>query len=144
MTSGRRIILAKIAVSTLLGTAMAAAKAQIAAQGPCIGACKGEIVGILVGIAGGSAALGIGVYYAIHRDRSLNGCAVSGAGGIELQNRGDQQTYSLLGETAGIKPGDRVRVSGKKEKKNSGAPRQFLVEKLNKDYGSCTAAPASP
>ncbi|HEY1903019.1 MAG TPA: hypothetical protein VGG56_11330 [Terracidiphilus sp.] len=61
-----------------------------------------------------------------------------------MPNRGDQQTYSHLGETAGIKPGDRIRISGKKEKKNSGVPQQFLVEKLNKDYGSCTEAPASP
>jgi hypothetical protein len=131
-------ILAKVVVYALLGTTMAAAKGQFAAEGPCIGACKGEVVGILVGIAGGGAALGVGVYYAVHHGRSLNGCTLSGPSGIELQIRGDRQTYALVGEVSTIKPGEQIRVSGKKEKKKSGAPQEFLVEKLKKDYGSCT------
>jgi hypothetical protein len=56
----------------------------------------------------------------------------------------NQQSYVLVGEVAGIKPGDRVRVSGKREKKNAGGPQQFLVEKLTKDYGVCTVVPATP
>jgi len=50
----------------------------------------------------------------------------------------------LSGQVADIKPSDRVRVSGKKEKKKAGAPQQFLVEKLSKDFGACTAQPATP
>jgi hypothetical protein len=46
-------------------------------------------------------------------------------------------------EVAGIKPGDPVRVSGKKGE-NAGVPQQFLVEKPAKDYGFCTVSPAVP
>jgi hypothetical protein len=101
------------------------------------------VVGIGVGIAAGGAALGIGVTYALHHGHSLNGCVVTGAGGLELQNQGDEQTYALIGETAAIKPGEHLRVSGKKEKASAGAARQFLVEKLAKDYGSCAPAPGA-
>jgi hypothetical protein len=136
------MILAKfVAVCALLTTSVAAANAQFTFGDPL---SKGQVVGILVGIGVGGAAIGVGVYYAVHHGHSLNGCAVSGPGGLALQNRGDLQTYALVGEVSAIKPGDRIRVAGKKEKKNSGVPQQFLVEKLNKDYGSCTAAPASP
>ena len=134
---------AKFAVCALLLTTALTAKSQIVAEGPCIGACKSEVVGILAGIAVGSAALGIGVYYALHHGHSLTGCAVSGANGFELQGKGDQPTYALTGDVAAIKPGNRVRVSGKKEKQSASGPQQFLVEKLAKDYGSCTVATAS-
>ncbi len=143
MTSGRRMILANVAACALLATTAAAARAQIVAEGPCIGACKSEIVGILVGLGVGGAAIGAGVYYAVHHNHSLDGCAVSGPSGLELLNRGDRKTYSLLVATAGIEPGHRIRVSGKKEKKDSGAPQDFLVEKLKKDYGPCAAEPES-
>jgi hypothetical protein len=132
-------ILAKVALGALLVTPSLTAKAQTGAG--C--GCKTEVVGIAVGIAAGGAALGIGAYYAIHHGHSLNGCVVTGPGGLELQNQGDEQTYALIGETAAIKPGEHFRVSGKKEKTNAGAPRQFLVEKLAKDYGSCALAPGA-
>jgi hypothetical protein len=143
MTFARHILPAKVvAVCALLGISVVPAGAQF--EGPCTNGCKGTVAAIIGGAVGGGAVLGIGIFYAVHHGHSLNGCAVSSPGGLELQNRGDQQTYALIGEVSAIKPGDRIRVSGKKEKKNSGVPQQFLVEKLNKDYGSCTAAPASP
>jgi len=141
MKSPHQSIIARVAVCALLMAATVTAKAQIVAKGPCIGACKSQVIGILVGIAAGGAALGIGTYYAIHHGHSLTGCAVSSPSGLQLMSQGDLQTYSLVGEVADIKPGERVRVSGKKEKKNTAIPRQFLVEKLTKVYGTCTAAP---
>jgi hypothetical protein len=123
------------AVCALLVSTADTAKAQI-------GVTRTQADWIGVGVAGIGAGIGIGVFYAIHHGHSINGCALSGPDGLELQNRGDQQTYALIGEVAGIKPGDRVRVSGKKEKKKAGAPQQFLVEKLSKDFGSCKAQPA--
>ncbi len=133
MTVGHRSILA-VAVCVLLVSTTGTAKAQI-------GVTKNQADWIGVGVAAIGAGIGIGIFYAIHHGRSIDGCAVSGPNGLEVQNRGDQQTYALIGEVAGIKPGDRVRVSGKKEKKKAGAPQQFLVEKLSKDFGSCKAQP---
>jgi hypothetical protein len=59
-----------------------------------------------------------------------------------LVSENDQKVYALAGEVAGIKSGERVRVSGKKGRKSAGAHPQFLVEKLNKDFGACKAQPA--
>lgn len=137
MTMGHRCIIAEVAVCALLMATTVTAKAQTEFS-PI---SKSQARWIVVGIAASGAAIGIGVFYAVHHGHSLNGCAVSGSGGLELQNHGDQQTYALVGEVAGIKPGDRVRVAGKKEKKSGGGTQQFVVEKLTRDYGACTAAP---
>jgi hypothetical protein len=51
-----------------------------------------------------------------------------------------------LGITSDVKPGDRVRVQGKKKaigKSSSGNPT-FLVEKLAKDYGACKTPSVKP
>jgi len=143
MTVGHRNLLAMVAACALLLTATATAQPQ---SGTIGGVTGGDAVAIGVAIAVIGAGIGFGVFYAVHHavhhGHSLDGCAVSGANGLELQNRGDQQTYALVGDTAGIKPGERVRISGKKEKKNGGAHPQFLVEKLNKDFGACNAEPS--
>ena len=47
---------------------------------------------------------------------------------------------SAIGDVAGIKPGSRVRVSGKKEKEKSSGTAQFLVEKVSKDFGACSVS----
>ena len=136
MTAGHRKILAMVAACALLLAATATAQPQ---SGTIGGVTGGDAVAIGVAIAVIGAGIGFGVFYAVHHGHSLDGCAVSGANGLELQNRGDQQTYALVGDTAGIKPGERVRISGKKEKKSGGVHPQFLVEKLNKDFGACKA-----
>lgn len=97
----------------------------------------GKLVGITVGTAAIGAGIGIGVYAALRHNHTLTGCTSRGAGGLLLQSHDDQQTYAIVGEVSTIKPGERVRVSGKKSKQASDAPRQFLVEKLDKDFGVC-------
>jgi hypothetical protein len=99
-------------------------------------------IGIAIGAIG--AGIGIGVYYAVHHGHSLKGCVVAGPEGLELRSEGGQQTYDLVGAVTGIKPGQRVRVSGKMMKKSNGAERQFLVETLNRDYGVCSILPTTP
>jgi hypothetical protein len=99
---------------------------------------------IIVAAVAVGAALGVGIYFLVRQPPSLSGCAASGPDGLTLQNEGDQQTYSLFGDTAGIKVGDRVKVSGKKKKKDSSGKRDFLVEKLAKDYGACKVLPVTP
>jgi hypothetical protein len=74
---------------------------------------------------------------------TLHGCVTSGPNSIILLNDGDRQTYDLIGDTAAIKIGVRVKVSGKKKKDTSGK-RYFLVGKLAKNYGACTVSPATP
>ena len=137
MKPRRNRILAKAAVCALLVTA--ATKPAAANSIPT----QSDVIWIGVGIAAIGAGIGIGIYYAVHHNHSLTGCAVSGANGLELQNKGDQQTYALVGAVNAIKPGERIRVSGKRVKKTPGPPPQFLVEQLSKDFGPCPAIPST-
>lgn len=114
------------------------------AQTGGIGPSKGQVAGAVIGIAAVGAAIGIGLYFAISHSHRLTGCAVSGPDGTILTSESDKQTYVLSGDVAGIKPGDRVRVSGKKIKQKSAGTRQYLVEKVSRDYGACKAAAQSP
>jgi len=95
----------------------------------------GQVAGAAVGIAATGAAIGIGVFYAAHHGHSLTGCAASGSSGLQLLS--DHQTWALVGEVNDIKPGERIRVAGKKESKNSANTRRFLVEKVSKNFGPC-------
>ena len=132
----RNVILATSAVCALAVIAPPPATAQI-------GVSNSDVVWIGVAIGAIGAGIGIGIYYAVHHSQSMTGCTVSGAGGLELQNKGDQQTYVLIGAVSAIKPGERIRVTGKRVKKSAGPAPQFLVDHMAKDYGSCPQ-PATP
>jgi hypothetical protein len=136
MKARHRNILTVAAACALLVTGTDTAKAQI-------GVTKSQADWIVVAIAAIGAGIGLGIYFAVRPHRhTLTGCAGSGPDGPELASESDQQTYALTGEVAGIKPGERIRVYGKKGRKSVGAHAQFLVEKLNRDFGPCNAPPA--
>jgi len=97
------------------------------------GASNGKTAGVIIALVAVGALIGVGVYVAVHHGHSLKGCATSGAAGLELRNEGNQQTYALAGNLDGIKPGNRIGVSGKK----SNADKKFVVARLAKDYGPC-------
>jgi hypothetical protein len=139
MTTQFRSFLCKAAICALLVIPTESAQADT----PIGGVTKSDAAWIVVAIVAIGAGIGIGIYAGFHHGRSLKGCAVSGPNGLELENRSDGQTYALAGEVADVKPGDRVRVSGKKEKTGSGGVQHFVVEKLTKDYGACVAATAA-
>ncbi len=92
----------------------------------------------------GVAAVGttVGVTYAVkHHNHTLQGCVLSDASGLKLRTS-EVKVYTLKGETASLKPGDRVNLHGSKVKKadgNSTADQVFEVQKLNKIYGPCSA-----
>jgi hypothetical protein len=97
---------------------------------------KGAIAG---GIAGGAALVG-GLLYWHHNHTKLVGC-VNGKGD-KLTSDKDQKTYSLSDQqNETLKPGNRVELSGKKLKSDSGEPT-FEVHKMNKDLGMCTSTTA--
>lgn len=110
-----------------------------------IGPTKGQFIGVVVGIVAVGAAIGIGVFYLARRSHSVTGCVSSGANGLQLQSEADHQTYLLMGDVADAKPGDRVRVKGRKKKAKAPATEQsVLVEKFAKDFGPCRAQPSTP
>jgi hypothetical protein len=98
---------------------------------------------VIAGIVIASAAIAVVVVLVIKRPPSIKGCAVSNQSSLELQNEGDQQTYTLIGDTAKIQSGERVRVTGKKKKKDGSGKQTFVVEKLAKNYGACKVLPAA-
>lgn len=120
------------------------ATASVRAQsGKIGGVSNGDVVGIGVGLGAVGTGIGIGVYYAIHHNHALTGCAAVTPDGLRLQSANDGQAYALVGEIAAIRPGERVRVSGKKQKKDGVGAQLFLVDKLSKDLGSCTSQPTA-
>ena len=133
------------AVAALSGL-LAFGDRSVVAQRPAtqtIGATNGQIVGVAAGIAGAGALIGILAYVAVKHNHTITGCALFGPDGMRLTTESDQQTFTMIGNVAGIKPGERVRVSGKKYKQKSAAPDQFLVEKITKDFGPCEVASSS-
>jgi hypothetical protein len=79
---------------------------------------------------------------------ALRGCAFSDANGLKLRTS-DAKVYTIEGEVANVKVGDRLKLHGSKLKKAKGSTgdQVFVVEKLSKDYGPCPvtfAASATP
>lgn len=84
----------------------------------------------------------VGVTLAVQRSHhTLQGCIFSGTNGLEL-HLSDAKVYTLKGEIADVKVGDRLKVHGSKVKKvkgDSATGQVFVVEKVKQDYGPCPA-----
>lgn len=98
---------------------------------------NGTIAGVIVGVV---AAVAVIVIVAIHysKKRTITGCVNSGANGMTVTDEKDKQIYALSGDTTNIKPGDRVKLQGKKAKSNG--PDKMLIwkaRKVTKDFGVC-------
>jgi hypothetical protein len=92
---------------------------------------KGAIIG---GVVGGAALAGGLLLWHAHKRATVVGCV--GPNGTTLMSEKKKQTYSITaGKGVDLKPGDRVKVSGKKIGKNEDLALQ--VDHLQKDYGSC-------
>lgn len=129
----------RISIAVLLACvyAVVASRPAEAQSGQIVS--KSTVVWVFVAVAAVGAAIGVGVYFAVRQSPSVTGCVASGSGGLTLQNEGDHQNFLLMGDTAAIKPGERVRVKGKK-KKDAAGNRSFLVDQVKKDYGACAVS----
>jgi hypothetical protein len=93
---------------------------------------KGAIIG---GVVGGAALAGGLLWWHAHKRATVVGCV--GPHASTLLSEKNNQTYSITSEKGvDLKPGERVKVSGKKIGKN--ADLALEVDQLRKDYGSCT------
>jgi hypothetical protein len=98
---------------------------------------NGTIAGAIVGIIAGVAVIAI---VAIHysKKRAITGCVNSTGNGMTLTDEKDKQIYALSGETTGIKPGERMRLQGKKIKPKGVSQTLFWeTKKIAKDLGVC-------
>jgi hypothetical protein len=95
---------------------------------------------IVAPIVGAIAAVAVVTVMVIHYSKksAITGCVNSGGNGMTLTDEKDKQIYALSGDTADIKPGDRIKLQGKKVKPKG--PDKTLVweaKKVIKDFGVC-------
>jgi hypothetical protein len=98
----------------------------------------GTIVGVIVGAV---AAVGVVTYLVIHessKKRTITGCVNSRENGMVVTDDNDKRLYALSGDTAGIKPGERVTLKGRKIKpKDAGTPLLWETTRMAKNLGVC-------
>lgn len=94
---------------------------------------------VIAGVVVVSVAIGVLVTFLIlhqkHKRATITGCVKSGANGMSLTDEKDKRTYAVSGDPVGIKPGERVRLEGKR--KQSGQALVFQALAVTKDYGVC-------
>jgi hypothetical protein len=96
---------------------------------------------IVIGIVAVAAAVAVVVtVVVIHysKKRAITGCVNSGAHGMTVTDEKDKQIYALSGNTTSIKPGDRMKLQGRKVKPKG--PDKTLVweaKEVTKDFGVC-------
>jgi CDP-diglyceride synthetase len=98
---------------------------------------NGTIAGAIVGVVAGVVVITIvTIHYS--KKRTITGCVNSDVNGMTVIDEKDKQTYALSGDTTGIKPGDRMRLQGKKVK-STGAhqPLEWETSKVAKNLGAC-------
>jgi hypothetical protein len=72
------------------------------------------------------------------KDRTITGCVKSPENGTtNITDEKDGQVYTLSGDTAGIKPGDRMKLKGKKAKPKGERSRVWVATSVTKDFGVC-------
>jgi hypothetical protein len=106
-------------------------------NGPIGGVTTGEVVGA---IAVAAAVVVVVVIVAVHysKKRTITGCVNSGTNGMMLIDEKDKQVYTLSSNTEGIKPGERMKLHGKRVK-SKGPDKALIWETKNvaKDFGVC-------
>lgn len=99
---------------------------------------EGEVVGAIVGVAVAIAVVAIVVVHESTKKRSITGCVLAEENKMRVTDEKDKRTYELSGNTAGIKPGDRTALQGKKANaKAAGKTLMWDVAKQTRDFGPC-------
>jgi len=96
-----------------------------------IGPTGAQVAGAAVGVA---AVTVVVLYVTLHKP-SITGCVQSANGTNSLTDNKNNLTYTLV-TNAEIKPGEQVKLSGKKKKDKDGH-LSFRVKKVKQDYGPC-------
>lgn len=132
----RRIGIAAFAVLTGILCSGSTAPTTCQSSGGSIGPSEGEVIAAGVGVVAVIAT--VTVVAVNHSHHTLKGCVYSGPSGLRLKTS-DSKIYSIEGDAASIKVGDRVKFHGSKVKKAKDADgdQVFKVENVSKDYGPC-------
>ena len=101
------------------------------------GVGTGTIVGVVVGVVAVVAIVAIVVIHKTSGKRTITGCVKPAQNGMTVNDENDQRVYTLSGDTAGVKPGERMTLQGRKIKPNAGNPPGWEITKVGTDYGVC-------
>ena len=97
---------------------------------------NGTIAGVIVGVVAGVVVIAIlAVHYS--KKRTITGCVNPGGSGMTVIDEKDKRIYTLSGDTTGIKPGNRMRLEGKKAKSTAPQPLKWEAKRVAKDFGVC-------
>jgi hypothetical protein len=108
-----------------------------AATIPGTGLTTGDAIGIVVGVVAVIVIVSVIVIHNKAGNRTITGCVNSGANGMTLTDEKDHRAYSLSGETAGVKPGDRMSLQGKSVKPHGSETFTLQTKKIKQDFGVC-------
>ncbi len=100
-----------------------------------------KAIPVIVGVVAVAAGI-VFVSYLLLRTPRTTGCVVATSNGLALDSeRSDHAVYALENAGDRFKPGERIRIVGKRR----GVPgkRTILVTRLSKDYGACRVSPAA-
>ena len=134
---GQHLFVARIAV-IVASAALCFASSQAGAQPGVPGLAKTVHTAEEITIPVVAVIAVVVVYAVVHSKHTIEGCSVAGAGGMTLRESGGQQIWELAGDTASIKRGERIRLSGRRGKKPNSGDREFTVNRLVKDKGPCS------
>ena len=97
-----------------------------------IGPSGAQVAGTAVGAG---AVIGVVLYLTLHRP-SITGCIRAVDSTYTITDQNGQLTYTVVNAATGLKPGERVKLQGKKKKDKSGN-LTFRMKKIKHDYGPC-------
>jgi hypothetical protein len=97
-----------------------------------IGPSGAQVAGAAIGLAAVTALV---LYVTLHKP-SITGCVQSANGTTSLTDKKNNLSYTLVNTNAEIKPGEQVKLLGKKKKDKDGH-LTFRVKKVKQDYGPC-------
>lgn len=120
-----------VGLSPALAMPANAQLAGIGASGNAIFWAGGAVVAITVAVV-----TVVVIHYS--KKRTITGCVNQGVNGLSMTDEKNEQIYALSGDTTGIKPGDRMKLKGKKVKsKGPLNPPVWEIRGLTKDFGVC-------
>lgn len=98
----------------------------------------GQIVAAIVGVAAALVVVTVVIIHESSKKRTVTGCVNSEENGMSVTDEKDKRIYALSGNTAGIKPGDRITLQGKKVRpKGSDKTLVWEAKRVTKDFGAC-------
>ena len=98
----------------------------------------GAIVGGIFAVTAAVVVVAVVVIHKSTAKQTITGCVSSGENGIIVTDEKNRHAYVLSGNTAGIKPGDRMTLQGRKIKmKNAAKTLVWETKKVTNDFGVC-------